>query len=380
MKTKLCLMAVLATALSAPTCVVAADDLSTRLQKGLFEEEANRNLDAAIQAYQSVIAQFDKDRQLAATAVFRLAECYRKLGKTNDAVAQYQRVLRDFADQSPLTQLSEQNLFALGAPPSLAVRHGTLSGQRPDARQRGLILEEIALVQRQLNEAKKKVEVGVLPTTGTIRYERELLRLKRELAAIDEPPGGQQQRKLLQEEIRLQELVVQEVKKRLETGRADGGEEIEQQRELLALKRELASMDEAPGEVASANLAATDEEQREVQRIKALIQDSPDLINSPDQPGQTPLHKAAAAGQLVVARFLLANKADVNARLTKDGSATPLILAARSGHKTMVELLLANGADVNASGSLSTGGTKRTGTALHFASANNYKSLAEVLL
>ena len=43
-----------------------ADDLSARLQKGLFEEEANRNLDAAIQAYQSVVTQFDKDRQLAA--------------------------------------------------------------------------------------------------------------------------------------------------------------------------------------------------------------------------------------------------------------------------------------------------------------------------
>src|SRR5262249_4986406 len=139
----------------------------------------------------------------------------------------------------------------------------------------------------------------------------------------------------------------------------------------------LASMDEAPGEVASANLAATDEEQREVQRIKALIQDSPDLINSPDQPGQTPLHKAAAAGQLVVARFLLANKADVNAHLTKNGTATPLMLAARSGHKTMVELLLANGADVNASGSVPEG---KAGTALHFAAANNYRSVAEVLL
>ena len=40
----------------------ATNDLASALQKGLFEEEANHNLDA----------QFDKDRKLAATAIFRL--------------------------------------------------------------------------------------------------------------------------------------------------------------------------------------------------------------------------------------------------------------------------------------------------------------------
>ena len=47
----------------------ATNDLSTMLQKGLFEEEANHNLSAAIQAYQSVVSQLDEDRKLAATAV-----------------------------------------------------------------------------------------------------------------------------------------------------------------------------------------------------------------------------------------------------------------------------------------------------------------------
>src|SRR5436190_1041962 len=43
----------------------ATNDLTSALQKGLFEEEANHNLDAAIQAYQAVIKQFDRDRKLA---------------------------------------------------------------------------------------------------------------------------------------------------------------------------------------------------------------------------------------------------------------------------------------------------------------------------
>src|SRR5262249_37519935 len=59
----------------------ATNDLTSALQKGLFEEEANRNLDAAIAAYQTLATQFDKDRQVAATAIFRLGECYRKLGR-----------------------------------------------------------------------------------------------------------------------------------------------------------------------------------------------------------------------------------------------------------------------------------------------------------
>src|SRR5207247_8592516 len=75
------------------------NDLSTALQRGLFEEEANHNLDAAIQAYQSVANQYDKDRKLAATAIFRLGESYRKQGKNNEAVAQCERLLRHFAVQ-----------------------------------------------------------------------------------------------------------------------------------------------------------------------------------------------------------------------------------------------------------------------------------------
>ena len=40
----------------------ATNDLSGLLQRGLFEEEANRNLDAASAAYQTLVTQLDKDR------------------------------------------------------------------------------------------------------------------------------------------------------------------------------------------------------------------------------------------------------------------------------------------------------------------------------
>jgi len=91
------------------------NDLTALLQQGLFEEQASRNLNAAITDYQALAAKFDQDRQLAATAVFRLGECYRAQGRTNEAAAQYQRILHDFSDQPTLATLSQQNLAGMGA-------------------------------------------------------------------------------------------------------------------------------------------------------------------------------------------------------------------------------------------------------------------------
>jgi tetratricopeptide (TPR) repeat protein len=110
MKTKLCVLIFL---LAAALARAQTNSLTALLQQGLFEEQANRNLDAAIADYSSLATQFDKDRQLASTAVFRLGECYRMQGKTNEATTQYQRILRDFSDQTTLVTLSQQNLTGM---------------------------------------------------------------------------------------------------------------------------------------------------------------------------------------------------------------------------------------------------------------------------
>src|SRR5258706_15412185 len=104
MKTKVIILAALVVLAGVGTAWAATNDVSALLQKGLFEEEANRNLDAAIQAYQAVINETDKSHKFAATAIFRLAECYRKQGKTNEAAAQYERILREFPDQADLVK------------------------------------------------------------------------------------------------------------------------------------------------------------------------------------------------------------------------------------------------------------------------------------
>ncbi len=88
----------------------AQERLADQLRKGIVQEEASQNLDKAIAAYKAIVAQYDQDRQTAATALYRLAECYRKTGKRDQAVAAYQRVVREFPDQAALVEPSRQQL------------------------------------------------------------------------------------------------------------------------------------------------------------------------------------------------------------------------------------------------------------------------------
>jgi Tol biopolymer transport system component len=61
-------------------------------------EEAEGNYAGAIQAYKKFLAQYGKDRPLAAKALVRMGQCYEKLGD-NEARKAYERVVREFGDQ-----------------------------------------------------------------------------------------------------------------------------------------------------------------------------------------------------------------------------------------------------------------------------------------
>lgn len=223
----------------------ATNDIAGALQKGLLAEEGNHDLAAAIQEYQAVLDDFSRLRQVAATAAFRLAECYRKQENTNAAIAAYRRVVSEFSDQAQLVALSRKYLPAAG----------------------------------QLPAASEGAQAS--PETSS--------------------------------------------------------------------------------------------EASEVQRIQAMIKDSPDLINAREgSNGDTPLHQAAEKDELIVAKFLLENGADVNAKNTSFGR-TPLHVAAERGNTSMLNLLLEHKADVDASDS---GGL----TALHLAAQHGFRTAVETLL
>ncbi len=140
------------------------------------------------------------------------------------------------------------------------------------------------------------------------------------------------------------------------------------QKEVLRLRQQLAALDSNPPELLDLSVPVTNEEDREIQRIQTMIQNSPDLVNAPGGDGNTPLNKAAYNGWLKVAAFLLDHGADVNA-----GGIPPLNSAATAGNRAMTELLLSRGANVNSKGS-------QGKTPLHIAVEKNYPAVAEVLL
>lgn len=85
----------------------------------------------------------------------------------------------------------------------------------------------------------------------------------------------------------------------------------------------------------------------DIKKVEELLKADPALVSSKDEKyGQTPLHVAAFNNHADIAKLLIEDHADVNAR-ANNGS-TPLHLAAAKGNKEIVELLIDNHADVNA--------------------------------
>jgi len=81
-------------------------------------------------------------------------------------------------------------------------------------------------------------------------------------------------------------------------------------------------------------------------RVKELLKANPQLLNEKDKRGFTPLHHAAGEERVEVAKFLVAEGADVSAK-ANDGR-TPLHAAAAETSPELVGLLLSKGADINA--------------------------------
>jgi ankyrin repeat protein len=144
--------------------------------------------------------------------------------------------------------------------------------------------------------------------------------------------------------------------------------------------------------------------QGDLETVKGLLKDNPNLVSGIDGIGDTPLHVAALYGNKDIAEWLLAQGADVNAKNNagdrplhdaavngqKDGAAlllankaeinarnnkgqTPLYRAASIGRKDVVELLLACKADVNAK-------DKDGNTPLHEAAAGGHQGVVGLLL
>ena len=351
----------------------ATNDLTGLLQKGLFEEEANRDLTAAIANYQSLASAFDKDRQLAATAIFRLGECYRKLGQTNEAVVQYERIVKEFSDQQTLATLSRQNLTGLNAEPKTSAA-GSNSSALLEAESTAASLQVQLDAMGKMSHDQTRVFVQQNfpnPMLTTLMSELDLAQQSLIALKIDyssDHPKYQNAQKAVDDLNAKIDAQVDGVVTGLREKLAVAQVQLRLQQKRSSDLTGSIGVEGLPG---ASESATTEEEQTQIRNIQAMIQNSPDLINAPiSGPSRnwTPLQDAADKGQLIVAKYLLDHGADVNA--PGSNNSRPLIAAAQNGHKAMVELLLARGADANA-GNLNS---------LYEAVSRGFTGVAEVLL
>jgi len=166
----------------------AQDKMAEQLRKGIVEEEANQNLDKAIQLYQPILAQFDEERKTAATTLFHLAGCYRKQGKTDQAIAAYKRVVQEFPDQNKLADASRTHLsktFGISQTQVAAPAKPEIAEAR--RRYRALLEDEIRMTTDQILQMEKRVVIGTISPNDRemVALKREVLELKRALAAFD---------------------------------------------------------------------------------------------------------------------------------------------------------------------------------------------------
>jgi ankyrin repeat protein len=292
-------------------------DLRQYLQDGLFEEEANRNLDKASAAYEALIESFEKDRQFAATAVFRLAEIRVKQNRKDDAIALFQRVITEFGND-PLAKLSRERITALGGKAPAA---GEGSVDDEEAREIATLQEMVKNSPDLLNAPTNE---GSTPLTraaakGWLKAATFLL----DHGANPNPKGT------------TPALVAAAV----------GGRKA--MTELL-LARGADPNSKVPN-YGTPLMAAVRASHIEVVRV---LLDHGALPNEGIPTNETALHIASTKGNVDLARLLLDKGADVN--LVSEGTVspneltgTPLMAAVRGRHLDVVKLLLDHKADPN---------------------------------
>lgn len=397
----------------APAAEAGNPALNTLLRDALFEEEATRDLTKAAAGYEALLTQWAAQRPTAAAALYRLAEVRRKQDRKPDAIALYQRLLREFPDVEPHAKLARENLTALGtaepapdaAPLSVPVdpleaialqRVKKLAVESPDLIRENEFPE--ACGKGWLNVVRFLISKDIAEDgDGFIAAaENGHLAIVKEL--LPQKPLPEFMGRAVDAATRGNRIAV--LKVLLEAGAdPDGSSDTHQPLAAAILNNsgpavELlleykADPNPATARISPLYAAASKGSATTVERLLSLGADpnygghDPAFIQPHDQvfpngikesgegEGSTPLHAAVAAESPECVKLLLDAKANPNAQ--NDLGRTPLLGAVEKKNLPLVEQLLAAGANPKMHG-------KRGELALQLAVAGRHRPIAAALL
>jgi tetratricopeptide (TPR) repeat protein len=174
---------------------VAQNNMANLLRKAIVEEEANKNLNGAIQAYNAILAQYNEQRITAATALFHLADCYRKQGKNEQAITAYKRLVHEFSEQTKLADTSRNYLISVykiqPEETNESPKETLVLPEPPPTKQlaqfRMLTEENIKLVESQIKDAEQRFRNGTASSSEVFELKKELIGLKMKLASLPDP-------------------------------------------------------------------------------------------------------------------------------------------------------------------------------------------------
>lgn len=408
--------------------VRAADTVESALQRGLVAEEAQRDLRTAAEAYQQAVRLGDQQREAQATAIYRLGEVQRRLGNTDAARVQFLRLLTEFPDQTNLVALARSEIPQASPASAQEPLVGQFLAEAEFQR------DTAALQLAKLNKAIANFQTGSrsnLVQLLAFRPNRLLETLLADLNISEQqrsrlsPDFAPQHPEVVRVEVILRKIneQIQEVAQgikaalieeqatasllvaRLE-GRVTSLKELQRAAQQNPKNPDIVDLLKTPPQTP----AMSPEEAEELERLKKLAAESPDLLGKvvggstpltrAGGKGWTnvvsylldqgvsievgfPLHRAAQVGNLDLVTLLLRRGANPNSRNTVDG--TPLHCSARAGRRAVAEKLIQSGAEIdsrttgqNPASTLET--VSEGNTPLHLAAYNGMPAVVELLL
>ena len=96
------------------TSVAPAKTTSVLLQEGLYAEEIQGDLDAAIKIYEQVISESKEIQRAAAQATYRIGMCFLKKGEKSKAAERFRNLISKYPEHKTLMARAREQLKKLG--------------------------------------------------------------------------------------------------------------------------------------------------------------------------------------------------------------------------------------------------------------------------